>query len=100
MYNVMLITLLIVTSLMIIIILLQKNDGNSSVLGSSGSSGMFSARGTANLLTRITSVLAAIFLSLCVLMMWHSAHYSAKPKKLFEQTTEKVQAKTKDQAKK
>lgn len=94
MYNVMLITLLIVTSLMIAIILFQKVDGNNSVLGSSGGSGgMFSARGTANLLTRITSVLATVFLSLCVLMMWHSAHYSTKPQKLFEQAPSKTESK-------
>lgn len=93
----MLITLLIVTSLMIAIILFQKVDGNNSVLGSGGgSNSMFSARGTANLLTRITSVLATVFLTLCILMMWHSAHYSTKPQKLFNQSTEKTQKENKE----
>jgi preprotein translocase subunit SecG len=52
------------------LILLQKHDSDGA-LGSSGggaASGMFSVRGQANILTRLTAVLMTIFVLNCLLM--------------------------------
>ena len=59
----------IITVFLILIVLVQKNEGGSSLFASSGGSGgMFNARGTSNILTKITWVLASLFLANCVLM--------------------------------
>ena len=59
---------MIIALSMIGVILLQKSDGGSALMGGGSSSSMFSARGVANLLTRATAVLAALFFVNCVLM--------------------------------
>jgi preprotein translocase subunit SecG len=58
----------IVTILLILIVLIQKNEGGSSLFANSGGGGIFNARGTSNMLTKITWVLAAFFLGNCVCM--------------------------------
>ncbi len=51
------------------VILLQRSEGGGGLVGGSSSSGnMFTARGAANLLTRVTAVLAALFIGNCILM--------------------------------
>lgn len=57
---------LLITVLMIAVILFQKSD-SSLGLGSSTMGGMMTARGTANLLTRLTAVLATLFI---VFSLW------------------------------
>lgn len=44
------------------IVLLQRSEGGLGGLGGGGGGGFMSARGTANLLTRVTAVLAAGFM--------------------------------------
>jgi preprotein translocase subunit SecG len=46
----------------IVTVLLQRSEGGGLGIGGSGNAGMMSARGTANLLTRTTAVLAACFM--------------------------------------
>ncbi|ALK09387.1 preprotein translocase subunit SecG [Blastochloris viridis] len=79
-------TVLIVIHLMVVLalvgtVLLQKSEGGG--LGMGGGGGFMSSRGTANVLTRTTAVLAAIFfatsLALSVL-----AGYSREPKSIFD----------------
>ena len=51
------------------VILLQKSESSGGLVGgSSSSNSMFTARGAANLLTRITAVLAVLFIGNCILM--------------------------------
>ena len=51
------------------VILIQKTDSAGLGLGSGGGSGnVFTARGAANFLTRVTGILAAIFMANCLLM--------------------------------
>lgn len=58
-----------ITLALIGVILLQRSEGGGLGLGGSSSSGsMFTARGAANLLTRATGVLAALFIANCLLM--------------------------------
>ena len=59
-------TVIIVIHLMIVIaliavILLQRSEGGALGIGGGGGGGMFSARGSANLLTRTTTILAIAF---------------------------------------
>lgn len=58
----------IITLAMIGVILLQRSEGGGLGMGASPSSSMFSARGTANLLTRVTAVLFALFVGNALLM--------------------------------
>lgn len=52
------------------VILIQKTDSAGLGLGGGGgaSGNVFTARGAANFLTRVTAVLAAIFMANCLLM--------------------------------
>lgn len=58
----------IVTIFLILVVLIQKNEGGSSLFANSGGNSMFNARGTSNILTKATWVLASIFLINCVIM--------------------------------
>lgn len=75
----LLVVQLIVALMMIGIILLQKSEGGGLGMGGP-SSGMFTARGAANFLTRLTAILAAIFMGLCLFMTWmnrQAIHHAA-----------------------
>ena len=74
-------TVIIVIHLMIVAVLigavlLQKSEGGG--LGMGGGAGFMSSRGTANLLTRTTAVLAVGFFATSLLLSW-IASYDRKP---------------------
>ena len=66
MTSVLLVIHLLVTIALIVVVLLQRSEGGGLGIGSSsGGMGSFmSGRGTANLLTRTTAILGAIFFAL------------------------------------
>ncbi|RZI46902.1 preprotein translocase subunit SecG [Candidatus Finniella inopinata] len=69
--NLLLTIHILITISLIGVILLQRSEGGGGLLGGSGSgagNSMFTARGAANLLTRITAVLAVLFIGNCILM--------------------------------
>lgn len=69
MTTVLLILNLIVTVALIAVVLVQRSEGGGLGIGSSQGMGAFmTGRGTATLLTRITSVLAGVFMILCLLL--------------------------------
>ena len=77
-------TVVLVIHLMIVIVLigavlLQKSEGGG--LGMGGGAGFMSSRGTANLLTRTTAVLAIGFFATSLLLNW-IASYSRQPASL------------------
>lgn len=52
------------------VVLLQRSEGGGLGIGSSGGMGSFmSVRGTANLLTRVTAVLAGLFMITCLALV-------------------------------
>ena len=66
-------TVVIVVHLMIVVVLigsvlLQKSEGGG--LGMGGGAGFMSSRGTANLLTRTTAILAVGFFATSLLLSW------------------------------
>src|SRR5690349_6128684 len=71
MSTVLLIVHLFVTLALIGVVLIQRSEGGGLGIGSSQGMGAFmTGRGTANLLTRTTAVLAAIFMLLSLSLAW------------------------------
>jgi preprotein translocase subunit SecG len=69
MMTVLLVLHLFVTLALIGVVLLQRSEGGGLGIGSSGGMGSFmTGRGTANLLTRTTGVLATLFMVLALAM--------------------------------
>lgn len=64
----LLIIQIFITLALIGVILLQRSEGGALGMGGSNSSSMFTARGSANLLTRVTAVLATLFMVNCLVM--------------------------------
>lgn len=76
----------VITLAMIGSILLQRSEGGGLGMGASPSSSMFSARGTANLLTHITAVLFALFVGNALLMSAISKRSTPKMELLSDDT--------------
>jgi preprotein translocase subunit SecG len=51
------------------VVLLQKSEGGALGMGGGGMSGFMTGRSTANLLTRATAILAALFMTTSVLLV-------------------------------
>ena len=60
------------------VVLLQRSEGGGLGIGSSGGGGFMSSRGTANLLSRTTAVLAVGFFLTSLFLSW-LAGYDRKP---------------------
>lgn len=78
----------LVTVFLILAILIQKNEGGSSLFANSGGSGMFNARGTSNILTKATWILASIFLCNCILMATLNSHKLQSARTITDQIQE------------
>jgi len=74
---------LIVVSIMIGVILLQKSEGGGLGIGSTG--GFLSSRGTANVLTRTTAILATTFFATSLLLSI-LAGMDRKPRSIIQNT--------------
>ncbi len=61
MQSVLIVIQLIVVVAMIVVILLQRSEGGGLGIGGGQGGGLVSVRGTANLLTRATAILATLF---------------------------------------
>jgi preprotein translocase subunit SecG len=87
-------TVAIVIHLMIVVVmigavLLQKSEGGG--LGMGGGAGFMSTRGTANLLTRTTAVLAFLFFITSIFLSWH-AGLERKPASILTTQTPPAQS--------
>jgi len=76
MQTVIIVVHLMIVSVLIGAVLLQKSEGGG--LGMGGGAGFMSSRGTANLLTRTTAVLAVGFFITSLFLSW-LASYDRKP---------------------
>ena len=74
METILLVILIVIAITMIGLVLLQRSEGGA--LGIGGPGAMFSARGTANLLTRATAALAAAFMILSLVLAILSGSWS------------------------
>lgn len=66
---------LMIVAVLIALVLLQKSEGGG--LGMGGGAGFMSSRGTANLLTRTTAILAAGFFVTSLLLSWLAGYNRA-----------------------
>ena len=71
---------LMIVAVLIGAVLLQKSEGGG--LGMGGGAGFMSSRGTSNLLTRMTAILAAGFFVTSLYLAW-SAGANRKPSSIF-----------------
>ena len=76
MQTVVIVIHLMIVAVMIGAVLLQKSEGGG--LGMGGGAGFMSSRGTANLLTRTTAILAGGFFVTSLFLSWY-AGYDRKP---------------------
>jgi preprotein translocase subunit SecG len=67
---------ILITLLLIGTILLQKGESGGLMPSSQGS--MFTARGSANFLTKITGIIAALFFGNCIIMTIFSSYHVKK----------------------
>jgi preprotein translocase subunit SecG len=72
-----------IVATLIATVLLQKSEGGG--LGVGGGAGFMSSRGTANLLTRTTAVLAVLFFLTSLFLSWY-ASYARKPTSILDST--------------
>src|ERR1700742_904614 len=76
MQSVVIVVHLMIVATLIATVLLQKSEGGG--LGVGGGAGFMSSRGTANLLTRTTAILAVGFFATSLLLSW-LASYNRTP---------------------
>jgi preprotein translocase subunit SecG len=82
MQTVVIVIHLMIVAVMIGAVLLQKSEGGG--LGMGGGAGFMSSRGTANLLSRTTAILAAGFFLTSLFLSWY-AGYDRKPASIISQ---------------
>ena len=88
--NTLLIIQIFITLALIGVILLQRSEGGALGMGGGGNSGsMFTARGSANLLTRVTAGLAALFMANCLFMTVLTSHSIKNQTQIVSQTPAK-----------
>ena len=81
MQTVVIVVHLMIVATLIATVLLQKSEGGG--LGVGGGAGFMSSRGTANLLTRTTAVLAVGFFITSLFLSW-LASYDRKPSSIID----------------
>ena len=59
---------LILAILLVLLVLLQGSDNEGLGLGGGGGGGMMSARGSANLLSRLTALIATLFMIMSIIL--------------------------------
>jgi preprotein translocase subunit SecG len=88
MQTVVIVIHLMIVAVMIGAVLLQKSEGGG--LGMGGGAGFMSSRGTANLLTRTTAILAVGFFLTSLFLSWY-AGYDRKPASIIGQPASQSQ---------
>lgn len=83
MQTVLLVVHLMVVLTLVAVVLLQRSEGGALGIGGGGGGGFFSSRGTANLLTRTTAILAGIFFvtSLALTLL---ANFDGRPSSILD----------------
>lgn len=66
--QILLVIHLLIALALVGVILLQKSEGGGLGIGGGGGGGLVSVRGTANLLTRVTAILAAAFMIMSLVL--------------------------------
>lgn len=78
MEQVLLVIHVIIAAALIGVVLIQRSDTDGFGLGSGGGSGFMTGRATANLLTRTTAILAALFMANALLLSIIASHHGSR----------------------
>jgi len=89
MHTVIVVIHLMVVAAMIGVVLLQKSEGGGLGIGSTG--GFLSSRGTSNVLTRTTAILAAVFFGTSLILSI-LAGWDRKPQSIIQGTQQQTPA--------
>jgi preprotein translocase subunit SecG len=84
--SILLIIHLMIASALVGVVLLQRSEGGALGIGGGGGGGFLTGRGTANLLTRTTAILAAAFFATSILLSL-SAQRASAPASVFGRDT-------------
>ena len=84
MTTIVLIVHLLIALALVGVILLQRSEGGALGIGGGGAGGLMTGRASANLLTRVTAVLAAAFITSSLILAILAAHRSA-PSSILDQ---------------
>jgi preprotein translocase subunit SecG len=84
METVLLVIHLMLAIALVVTVLLQRSEGGGLGIGGGGG-GLMSVRGTANLLTRATAILAALFMLTSITLAILAGHHS-KPESILDKT--------------
>jgi preprotein translocase subunit SecG len=87
MTTVVLVIHLMIAAALVAVVLLQRSEGGALGMGGGGSGGFLTGRGTSNLLTRATAVLAGCFFVTSVVLSI-LAQRSVAPRSVFEPTAD------------
>lgn len=92
--TILLVIHLLVAIFLVAIILLQRSEGGAldGLGGGSGASSFLSARGTGNFLTRLTAILATIFIITSISLSLYYKGHSAPKKSLIDSIEQTVPA--------
>lgn len=92
--TILLVIHLLVAIFLVAIILLQRSEGGAldGLGGGSGASNFLSARGTGNFLTRLTAILATIFIITSISLSLYYKGHSAPKKSLIDSIEQSVPA--------
>jgi len=72
---ILLVAIILVAVTMVVFILLQRSEGGALGMSGGGPGNFMSARGTGDLLSRATQILAGIFFALCLAMTLLGGHH-------------------------
>ena len=86
MTTIVLIIHLLIALALVGVILLQRSEGGALGIGGGGMGGLMSGRSSANLLTRVTAILAASFITTSLLLAILGSQQSA-PRSILDQPT-------------
>jgi preprotein translocase subunit SecG len=85
MITVLLVIHILIAIALIVVVLLQRSEGGGLGIGSSGGMGGFmTARGTANLLTRATAILATVFMAMSLLLAILAGNPRGQQRSIFD----------------
>src|SRR5580765_7896889 len=75
---------LLIALALIGVVMLQKSEGGALGMGGGGMSGFMTGRSTANLLTRTTAILAALFFATSIVLVMFS-NYGRAPRSIVDE---------------
>jgi preprotein translocase subunit SecG len=73
---ILLVAIILVAFAMVVVILLQRSEGGALGMSGGGPGNFMSARGTGDLLSRTTQILAGLFFALCLTMTIVGGHHA------------------------